>query len=83
MIAPKITFGGVAALAAVIMVAAIIFLVEQRAADRALEDVERQNNAAGSQSDSARRAFDLCFDGGGVWNYAAGECDRPANGGRD
>lgn len=74
---PRLTFGGVAALAAVALIAAVIFLVDRRATDRALENTERQNNAAGNESERARSAYDVCVDGGGVWNYRAGQCGGP------
>lgn len=44
--------------------------------------VDRQNNASGDQSDNARSGYDLCVDGGGVWNYRTGKCSGPAPGRR-
>lgn len=74
----RISGGAVMALAAVALIAAVIFLVDRRATDRALEDVERQNNEAADQSDRARGAYVVCIDGGGLWDYGAGKCKRAA-----
>lgn len=44
--------------------------------------IERQNNASGDKSDQARADYDRCVDGGGVFDFAAGQCRRPAPRGR-
>lgn len=72
MISPKITFGGIAALAAVIMVAAIIFLVDRRATERAMQETERRDNAAADNADDARWRFDACPVG--MWDWHSGKC---------
>jgi type II secretory pathway pseudopilin PulG len=57
--------------------------VYQRGAEDVRNATERQNNAAGNQSDDARSRYDLCVDGGGVWDYGSGKCARTPAGGRN
>lgn len=45
--------------------------------------VERQNNAAGDNSDKARTDYDLCVGSGGVHDFATGKCRRPSTRGRN
>lgn len=68
-------------LAAVSLIAAGILFIDRNATYRAAIKTERQNNAAGDGADSARYRFDDCA--GGVWDFGAGRCIRPAPGGRD
>lgn len=68
----KLTSGGIAALAAVALLAALFFLVDRRATERARENIERQDNAAADNADDARGRFDACA--GGVWDFRAGQC---------
>ncbi|NSY17279.1 hypothetical protein [Neorhizobium sp. AL 9.2.2] len=42
-----------------------------------LNSIERQNNEAGNQSDRARGDYDVCIDGGRVWDFGSGKCTRP------
>ncbi|WP_430241902.1 hypothetical protein [Neorhizobium sp. DAR64861/K0K2] len=42
-----------------------------------LNTIERQNNEAGEHSDRARSAYDLCIDGGRVWDFGSGKCAGP------
>ncbi|WP_175422145.1 hypothetical protein [Agrobacterium tumefaciens] len=67
--------------AAVTFIAAGIFFIDRNATDRAEIKTERQNNAAGDRADGARYRFDDCA--GGVWDYGAGKCTRPAPHRRD
>lgn len=62
--------------AAIVALTALAAIIWQDGADSVRTAVERQNNASGDQSDSARSDFDLCVDGGGVWNYRTGKCAR-------
>ncbi|CUX26673.1 MULTISPECIES: hypothetical protein [Agrobacterium tumefaciens complex] len=68
-------------LAAVSLIGAGILFIDRNATYRAVIKTERQNNAAGDRADSARHRFDDCA--GGVWDFGAGRCIRPAPGGRD
>ncbi|MBP2462068.1 MULTISPECIES: hypothetical protein [unclassified Rhizobium] len=45
----------------------------------ALNTIERQNNEAGEQSDRARSAYDVCIDGGRLWDFRSGKCAGPAS----
>lgn len=45
------------------------------AGDSTLQSIERQDNAAGNSSDSARARFDGCPVG--MWDFATGKCRRP------
>lgn len=45
--------------------------------------LERQNNAAGDASDQARSDYDRCRDDGGVYDFGALKCKRPAPRGRN
>jgi hypothetical protein len=51
----------------------------RQAGDSVLTKIERQNNASGDQSDSARTDYDRCVDGGGVWLNRTGKCSGPAS----
>lgn len=62
-------------LVAVSVFSGIVIKVRNEALKQAKVEVERQNNAAGNSSDSARDQFDLCPDG--MWNYGTGRCKRP------
>ena len=42
-----------------------------------LNSIERQNNEAGNASDRARSAYDVCIDGGRVWDFGSGKCAGP------
>jgi len=68
-------------LAAVSLIATGILYIDRNATYRAVTKTERQNNAAGDRADGARGRFDDCA--GGVWDFGAGRCIRPAPGGRD
>ena len=68
-------------LAAVSFIAVGILFIDRNATNRAVIKTERQNNAAADRADSARHRFDDCA--GGVWDFGAGRCIRPAPGGRD
>lgn len=47
-----------------------------------LISIERKNNASGDKSDQARSDYDRCIDGGGVFDFATGQCRRTAPRGR-
>ena len=44
--------------------------------------IERQNNEAANSADAKRHDYDACSVSGGLWNFGAGQCERPALGGR-
>ena len=78
--------GGVNLAAGLLLIAAVAFAVLQireEAARSVTQTIERQNNEAALQSAARRSDFDRCLDGGGLWNFGAGECRRAAPGGRD
>lgn len=68
----RLSFGAVAGLAAVVLIAAAFFLVDRRATQRALENVERRDNAAANDADDARGRYDACAYG--LWDFGAGKC---------
>lgn len=51
--------------------------VYRKGGQGALVGVERQNNDAAHQSDRARSDYDVCVDGGGVFDFGARKCRRP------
>lgn len=80
---PSLPYGRIFVTCAVIIALVVVATgIWQDGADSVRTAVERQNNASGDQSDSARSDFDLCVDGGGVWNYRAGKCARAPAGRR-
>lgn len=44
--------------------------------DRALRQVEKQNEGAREAARKAQRSVDECYDSGGLWNTITGECSR-------
>lgn len=73
----------IAALAAALVGAAAWFY--NKGSESAKIETERQNNVAGSKSESARSAYDRCVDPlvGGVYDFATGKCGRPSTRGRN
>lgn len=68
----RVSSGAVMALAAVALIAAVIFLVDWRATKRALDDVRSKDNVAADNADDARGRFDACPLG--LWDFSAGKC---------
>ncbi len=64
------------------IVSALVWIYRQGGND-VRTAIERQNNEAGDQSDRARSDYDACVDGGGVYDFGARKCRRPAPGGRN
>ncbi|MBB4103004.1 hypothetical protein [Allorhizobium borbori] len=77
----RVSGGAVMALAAVALIAAVIFLVDWRATKRALDDVRARDNAAAENADDARGRFDACPVG--MWDFGAGQCRSAAADRRD
>lgn len=71
----------VGAVAIVITLVLVVGWIWNKAGDDALNQVERQNNAAGNASDDHRSRFDACPDG--MWDFGARKCARSAPRGRD
>ncbi|WP_162137863.1 hypothetical protein [Sinorhizobium fredii] len=71
---PKI-LGGVLVLA---VIAWAVLEIREDGAESVKNAIERQNNEAASQSDARRSDYDRCLDGGGVWDFGAGQCRRAA-----
>jgi|GEM_PF-2744908 len=44
--------------------------------DRAIKQVEQQNDAARDAARKVQRGVDDCYDTGGVWSTITGECTR-------
>jgi hypothetical protein len=57
--------------------------IREDGAQSVKNSIERQNNEAAGQSDTARSSYDRCLDGGGLWNFGAQQCDRASSGRRD
>ncbi|MBB4185812.1 hypothetical protein GGE07_002462 [Sinorhizobium terangae] len=72
--------GGVLVLAAI---AWVVLEIREDGAESVKQAIERQNNEAAHQSDAGRSDYDRCLDGGGVWDFGAGRCRRPAPGRRN
>jgi hypothetical protein len=66
--------GGVLALAAITWV---VLEIREDGAQSVKTAIERQNNEAASRAHSKRTDYDSCLVDGGLWNFGAGECDRP------
>ena len=67
------TIALIGALAALIYV---VWSLVDLGGDRERNRVERQNNEAANEADTHRLDYDACVDGGFVWDFAAGECER-------
>lgn len=65
---PRLIIGAVALL----LLAFAIGWLWKTAGDSTLHSIERQDNAAGNNSDSARTRFDGCPVG--MWDFATGKC---------
>lgn len=76
---PKLTLIALSASAAL----TVVYLLRKDAADSVRQAIERQNHAAGDQSDIARSEFDRCADRGWVWSFRTGKCLGPPKGGRN
>lgn len=61
----------------------LVYVTRKGAADSVRHAIERQNHAAGDQSDTARGEFDRCAWRGWVWDFRAGRCLGPPKGGRN
>lgn len=48
-----------------------------------IHTIERQNHDAAATADKARFDYDRCIDGGGMFDFATGQCSRPARRGRN
>ncbi|MCA1494981.1 hypothetical protein [Sinorhizobium alkalisoli] len=78
--------GGVKIAAGALLIAAVawaVLQIREEGARSVTQTIERQNNEAALQSAARRSDFDRCIDGGGLWNFGAGECRRAPPGGRD
>lgn len=75
---PKIALGALILAA----LAWAVIEIRQDGAQSFKNSIERQNNEAAGQSDTARSNYDRCLDGGGLWNFGAGRCDWPTPGSR-
>ncbi len=76
---PKLAFGALILAA----LAWAVIEIRQDGAQSFKNSIERQNNEAAGQSDTARSSYDRCLDGGGLWNFGAQQCDRASSGSRD
>jgi hypothetical protein len=72
----------VCAAIALVIVAALGIWIFRQGGEHVKISIERQNNEAGDRSDRARGDYDLCVDGGGVYDFGAGRCVGAAPGGR-
>jgi len=66
--------------------AAVIFIVQMLRDDGAQSlknKMERQDNEAAHNADTARLDYDGCSDAGLVWDFGAGKCRGPSERGRD
>lgn len=59
----------------------VVQLVRYDGARSYQNQIERQNNDAGSNAESHRLSYDACRDAGRVWNFETGKCGRVAPGG--
>lgn len=61
--------------------AAVLFFIQMIRDDGAQSvknEIERQNNEAAQDADTARLGFDDCNPPDRVWNFGAGKCERAA-----
>lgn len=52
--------------------------IRKEGAEAARQSIERQNNEAADRAHGKRIDYDACLGAGGLWNFAAGECDGPS-----
>lgn len=76
---PKIALGALILAA----LAWAVIEIRQDGAQSVRNSIERQNNEAAGQSDTARSNYDRCLDGGRVWDFGAGRCAGSSPGGRN
>lgn len=67
----------VVALSGFVLASLVVYAIRKDAEQDLATKIERQNNEAASKSDTARSNYDICLDGGGLWNFRAGKCDGP------
>ncbi|WP_244563632.1 hypothetical protein [Ensifer aridi] len=63
-----------------LLVAAIawaVLQIREDGAESVKTAIERQNNEAASRAHSKRNDYDSCLAASWLWNFGAGECDRP------
>ncbi|PDT42989.1 hypothetical protein CO656_04940 [Sinorhizobium sp. FG01] len=72
----------VAAAATLAVVAGVLVWIYRQGGDGVRNSVERQNNEAANSADTKRLDYDACSHSGGLWNFGAGKCERPARRGR-
>lgn len=66
----------VAALALLVIVAGIYYKGKSAGEKDALTGVQKQNDKAIKEADKAARTVDDCYQSGGVWDRATGNCRR-------
>jgi hypothetical protein len=71
--------GGTLVLAALCWV---VLQIREDGAQAVRNSIERQNNEAANSADAKRLDYDACSASGGLWNFGAGKCQRPARSGR-
>ena len=62
--------------AAGLVVIFIIQMIRDDGARSVRNEIERQNNEAAQNADTAKLSFDDCNPPGRLWNFAAGKCER-------
>ncbi|POH31752.1 MULTISPECIES: hypothetical protein [Sinorhizobium] len=71
--------GGMLVLAALFWA---VLEIRENGAQAVRNSIERQNNEAANSADAKRLDYDACSHSGGLWNFGAGKCERPARRGR-
>lgn len=64
------------ALAAVLIVAAMAYLIYDKGRQDVTDEVERTNIEAGEAANGAAMSWRSCRDAGGVFDFASGDCRR-------
>ena len=72
----------VIALAVLLVLTGLAVWIYQQGGETVRTSIERLNNASGDKSDQARAGYDRCVDGGGMYDFATGQCRGASPGGR-
>lgn len=65
----------IAAIACVVFAALVAFTMTfELGRDAANSKINQQNQEAGDEADRASSVFERCIDGGGVFDFATGQC---------
>jgi hypothetical protein len=71
---PRAQLIGIGLVAVIALIAAISATIFQLGSDSAVADINETNREAQDEADQASSVFERCIDGGGLFDFATGEC---------